>query len=186
LGRELITRKVRLLSLMGGSYKAYVRNGQTILPGGPSTNMRLDTASAQALFAKWPTPVVAAGDELGDRMPFPGKAVETDFRYVAHHPIAESYRFMVRTLYRAGETSSAPYDHKMTDEVALLYAARPDARYFEVSEPGTITVRPDGGTSFTPSPTGRHRFLRQDEGQRVRAQEAMTMMVTQPPAQAGR
>jgi inosine-uridine nucleoside N-ribohydrolase len=179
-GFELVRRKVWLLSLMGGTWRAYEADRETRQPGTPSTNFRIDSPAARKLFAQWPTPIVVAGDELGNRMLFPGGAVDTDFRHAPDHPIAESYRFMARTFYRAG--SLEPYNHKMTDEVSLLYAARPEHGYFTLSEPGRIEVTAEGGTIFTPDPAGRHRYLIQDDAQLERTREAMTLLVTQPRA----
>jgi hypothetical protein len=49
---------------------------------------------------------------------------------------------------------------------AVLYAVRPEAGYFKLSEPGTISVLSDGSTKFSASMGGKHRFLIADPSQK--------------------
>lgn len=53
--KELIARKVKFLSLAGGAYPN----------GAPQFNLQADIPAAKKLFAEWPTPIIAAGDEVG-------------------------------------------------------------------------------------------------------------------------
>jgi hypothetical protein len=41
----------------------------------------------------------------------------------------------------------------------VLHAVRPKETYFQVSEPGTITVGDDGSTRFAARADGKHRHL---------------------------
>jgi hypothetical protein len=41
--------------------------------------------------------------------------------------------------------------------IAVLYAVRPEAGYFKLSEPGTISVLSGGSTKFSASAGGKHR-----------------------------
>src|SRR5438093_2566965 len=59
--KDLIAKKVRFLSVMGGAYP----------DGKPEFNIASDIAAAKKLFAEWPTPIVASGYELGEALPFP-------------------------------------------------------------------------------------------------------------------
>src|SRR6185503_5946906 len=70
---------------------------------------------------------------------------------------------------------------------AMLHAALPDERYFDLSEPGTITVADDSRTRFTPSTAGTHRYLIARPEQKQRVLQAYVQMVTaEPPPRPGR
>lgn len=146
--KEIIARKVRFLCMMGGAFP----------DGAPEFNVKSDIAAARKVLAEWPTPIVASGYEVGESLLYPGASIEKDFNWTPNHPIADAYR-----AYR-----KMPYDAPTWDATAVLYAVRPHAGYFKVSEPGTITVLDDGRTRFTPSPEGRHRYLILDPSQKER------------------
>jgi purine nucleosidase len=84
-GRELVERKVRLLSLMAGAFQPIEGN-----PRYREYNVAKDVASARTLAARWPTPIVYSGFEIGIALPYPAISVERDYRYVKHHPLAEA------------------------------------------------------------------------------------------------
>ena len=68
------------------------------------------------------------------------------------------------------------------DLTAVLYAVRPDDGYYSLSEPGVITVLPDGSSRFDLSANGKHRYLVLTAEQRTRTLEAMILLASQPPA----
>jgi inosine-uridine nucleoside N-ribohydrolase len=160
-GKELVIRKVRLLSCMAGAYPT----------GIPEYNITSDPESARKMFAEWPTPIVASGFEVGLSIPYPASSIEKDFAYVAAHPIAEAYR-----NYRP-----MPYDRPTWDLTSVLYAIRPDRGYFDLSPPGKIVVGNDAVTHFEASENGTHRYLLVNDRQRQRALEAMIYLASQPP-----
>jgi inosine-uridine nucleoside N-ribohydrolase len=159
-GRSLVSRKVRLLSLMAGNFS----NGQ------PEFNLAQDVPSAVKIFHEWPTPIVVSGFEIGAAMPFPASRIEHDFAYAQNHPVADAYRSYMKM----------PYDRPTWDLTAVLYAIRPDDRYFSLSSPGTITVSPDGSSRFDKSASGNHRYLVLTEEQRARTLETMILLASQP------
>jgi inosine-uridine nucleoside N-ribohydrolase len=161
-GRALVSRKVRLLSMMAGNFA----DGQS------EFNLAQDIPSAVKLFQEWPTPIVVSGFEIGDAMPFPASRIEHDFAYVQDHPVADAYRAYMKM----------PYDRPTWDLTAVLYAVRPDDGYFSLSEPGVITVLPDGSSRFDLSAGGNHRYLVLTTEQRTRTLEAMILLASQPPA----
>jgi len=184
-GRDLIKRKVRLLSVMAGTFAEYRFFGTTLPKGSPEFNLMADVPSAQKLFSQWPTPIVASGAEIGLGMLYPAHSIEHDYGYVENHPIAEAYRtFSLRSTDASGReiiSFAWPYDYPTWDLTAALYAARPDRNYFSLSKPGRITVLPDGGSRFDEAEDGTHRYLILDEEQKARTLEAMVMLVSQPP-----
>jgi len=146
--KELIARKARLLSVVCGAYP----------DGPPQSNVKADIAAAKKLFAEWPTPIVACGDEIGASLLYPSSSIEKDFAWSPAHPVVDAYR-----AYRP-----MPYDATTCAMAALLYAVRPQEGYFKLSEPGTISVLDDGRTKFTPSPEGKRRYLILDPEQKER------------------
>jgi inosine-uridine nucleoside N-ribohydrolase len=161
-GTTLVRKKVHLLSVMAGNFAE----------GRPEFNLEKDVPSAVKLFHDWPTPIVVSGFEIGDALLFPATRIEQDFAYVKDHPVAEAYRSYMKM----------PYDRPTWDLTAVLYAVRPDEKYFSLSPPGTITVLPDGSSHFEPSPGGNHRYLILRDEQRPRTLEAMILLASQPPA----
>ena len=160
-GKELVARKVRLLSLMAGNF-VYAK---------PEYNVHKDAVSARKLFAEWPTLVVASGFEIGEELLYPATSIERHFGYVANHPIADAYRNYMKM----------PYDRPTWDLTAVLYAVRPGEHYFDLSPKGTITVREDSNTKFQMTEGGRHQYLVLNPKQAARIIEAFVNLASQPP-----
>lgn len=180
-GRELIAAKVRLLSVMAGNFGETTFQGGKFPRGSPEFNVLADVPSAQALFANWPTPIVASGFEIGLDLLYPPESIEHDYAYVPHHPIAQTYRTFCEEQKERLRLASCPHAHATFDLTAVLYAARPGRNYFSLSSPGQITISDDGSSHFEEIPEGRHRFLILREEQKARTLEAMVMLVSQPP-----
>ena len=135
--KEWIARKVRLLCLA-------------------ETGIQTDVAAARNVFAEWPTPIVTAGREIGEALPFPADSIETDFAWSSGHPVVDAYR-----AYKP-----MPYDAPSWAMAAMLYAVRPNDGYFKLSGAGTIAVSDDGRTRFAASDSGKHRYLILDPEQK--------------------
>ncbi|MDA0206951.1 MAG: nucleoside hydrolase [Acidobacteria bacterium] len=161
--RELITAKVKFLSVTAGAFPA----------GAPEYNGKTDIAAAQKLFSEWPTPIIAAGYELGKQLAYPAESIENDFNWAPRHPVVDAYR----------AAGTMPYDAPGGDLAAALYGSRPDADYFGLSEPGTIEVLDDGSTKFTPSSAGTHRYLTADDEQKEKIVAAYREFVAAEPAE---
>ena len=160
--RELISSKVRFLVMAGGAFPE----------GGPEPAIQADLAAAQKLFADWPTPIVAAGTEIGADVLYPASSIANDFGWAENHPIVDAYK-----AYRP-----MPYDAPSTAMAAALYAVRPEAGYFRLSEPGVIRVSSDGKTHFSEAADGRHRYLIADPAQKEAILEICTKTVSAMPA----
>lgn len=160
-GPELVRKKVRLLSVMGGDFATPK----------PEYNVRIDIESASKLINDWPTPVVFSGFEIGSAILYPAVSIERDFAYAERHPVVDAYR-----AYK-----KMPYDRETWDLTAVLYAVRPDRGYFALSGPGRVRVEKDGRTVHVPAAGGPHRYLIVDQAQRVRTQEALMQLASQPP-----
>ncbi|MDE0101594.1 MAG: nucleoside hydrolase [Bryobacterales bacterium] len=145
--KPIIEAKVKVLVMMGGAYPA----------GQPEFNIKSDIAAARRVFLEWPTPIVASGYEVGRDLLFPAESIETDFAWAPNHPVVDAYR----------AHEKMPYDAPTWDVTAALYAVRPEAGYFQLSDPGTISVLDDGRTRFTASPEGRRSYLILDPAQKA-------------------
>ncbi len=158
---DLISRKVRYLVIAGGSF-----------PDGPGeSRVMADIPAAKRLFAEWPTPIVAVGREVGEHTPYPASSIEKDFAWAEAHPLVDAYR-----AYKP-----MPYDAPTWDMAAVLYAVRPQEKYFKMSGSGRIDVLNDGRTKFTPSPDGKHRYLIPDDSQRERVVNTYTELASAKP-----
>jgi hypothetical protein len=159
--KDWISRKVRFLAVAGGDFG----DGQS------ESNIKSDIAAAKRLFAEWPTPIVAAGREIGDKLLFPGSSIEKDFAWSPAHPVVDAFR-----AYHA-----MPYDAPTGAMSAVLYASRPQENFFKLSEPGAISVQDDGRTRFTPSVNGKHRYLILDPAQAEHVVKTYTEIASAKP-----
>jgi hypothetical protein len=165
-GVEFVRKKVKLLSLMAGAFQPVEGNAHY-----REYNIVKDIPSSRTLAARWPTPMVWSGFEIGIALPYPATSIERDYGYVAHHPVAEAY-----ILHKP-----PPHNRPTWDLMAVLAAVSPDRGYFDLSPPGTVIVAADGSTHFTPDAQGRHRYLVLDRAQKPRVLEAMVRLSSQPP-----
>jgi len=162
-GAALAREKVALLVVMAGNFTG----------GEPEYNVRIDVAAAKTVFEHWPTSIVFSGFEIGRELLYPAASIERDYAYAPVHPIAQSYR-----AYHA-----MPYDRPTWDLTAVLEAVRPEHHYFERSEAGTVLVADNGATRFIPG-EGDRRYLRLDPAKRAEIIEALTILASEPPANA--
>jgi inosine-uridine nucleoside N-ribohydrolase len=167
-GRELIAKKVRLLSIMAGAFQTVKWDTRYL-----EYNVRLDIPAAQKLAREWPSPIVWSGFEIGFACTYPHESIERDFNDVPHHPVKEAYY-----LY-----NPPPHDRPNWDPTAVLHAIYPDRGYFELSPPGSVTVDDDAATVFRPGKNdkGRDRFLVLNETLLARTREAIVQLTTEPP-----
>jgi len=176
------TNLVRALGVLGN--KDFVAKNTSVLvaamgsyPDGPvDPRVKADVASARKLFAEWPTPIVAVGQELSNALPYPGATVEANFSWAPHHPVAEAYKAWKPMPYNAPSQALA----------AALYAAGVASgskdEFFELSEPGTIQISDDGRTKSTPSAQGKHRYLIAKPAMKEAIVKAYTTLASAKPA----
>jgi hypothetical protein len=159
--KELIAAKVKHLSIAIGAY-----------PDGPvDAAVQADIPAAKKLLAEWPTPIVAAGSELGDALRFPAASLDTDFAWSPSHPLVDAYK----------AARPMPYDAPGGALAAALQAVRPQENYFKLSDPGSLQVGNDGRTKFVPAAGGKHRYLILDPAQKDRVLQAFTELASTKP-----
>jgi inosine-uridine nucleoside N-ribohydrolase len=160
-GRSLVAAKVSLLSMMAGDFASRK----------PEYNVRIDVPAARKVIRDWPTPVVFSGFEVGAALTYPASSIEKDFGYAQPHPVVIAYRAYQKM----------PYDRPTWDLTSVLYAIRPGASYFDLSQSGRVEVTSEGQTIFQAATSGTRRHLILRERQKHRAIEAMTLLASQPP-----
>lgn len=168
-GRDLIAKKVKVLSIMAGAFQTVTWDTRYL-----EYNVIKDIPAAQELAMRWPTPMIWSGFEIGMAAAYPHVSIERDFEYVKHHPLEEAYYAY----------SPPPHDRPTWDPTALLHVVYPDLGYFDLSPPGTVTVEDNGATWFRPGrdAQGLHRFLVMSPVQAARVREAIVQLCVEPPA----
>ena len=164
-GRELAAKKVKHISIMAGAFEPIA--GKTHL----EYNVIKDIPAAQKLANEWPTPIIYSGFEIGLAIRYPAASIEHDFAYLDRHPIPESYQAYMPT----------PHERPTWDLTSVLWAVRPDRGYFDMSEPGTVTVSEKGETTFEAAPNGKHTYLKLNADTVARVRENFAILASEPP-----
>lgn len=139
-GRELVARKVKYFSIMGGEFE---------MKNYAEYNIVNDIPAAQYFFDNMPVPAVITPFKLGKRVQYPGCSIAGDFGWAVAHPMVEAYKAYARM----------PYDRPTWDVIACLYLFDGTEGCFSLSEPGEVKVTDKGVTLFTPSAAGRFRVI---------------------------
>ncbi|WP_278470769.1 nucleoside hydrolase [Gimesia maris] len=167
-GRELVTRKVKLLSQMIGRFD---RDKPAEFH---EYNVRLDIPAAKTVFELWPAeiPVIVSGWEVGRAIQNRAVSIQNDYGYVKYHPIKLGYEYWHKM----------PYDRPTYDLTSVLYAIRPERDYFGVSKPGQFKINEVGKLEHTEKADRNQQFLTLTPEQILRVQEVLESLSSQPPA----
>lgn len=158
-GPDLVSRKIVKLVAMG-----------TRLPRGREFNIRLDPEAARIVAAEWPTLVVYSDWNVGG-------TVYSGLRLFSETPADNPVRVawdLYNPVQRQGRTH---------DQIASYYAVRGGGGLFTLSDPGTVTIAPDGWSQWTDDPSGRHRYLIKIAPDDTIADTVSDLMVQQPDAE---
>ncbi len=169
-GKDLVKAKVRMLSVMAGAF-TQITGGEGKLYDHKEYNVVEDIPSAKRLASEWPTPIYWSGFEIGLALGYPVVSIDRDYRYAEHHPLRDAYRLYCQ-----------PNENRPTwDLTSVLLAIRPDSAYFDLSDPGSVTVKDDGLTTFERKDSGQHRYLKIPSNGHARILEALQLLSSQPP-----
>jgi inosine-uridine nucleoside N-ribohydrolase len=159
-GMKLVSAKVRLVVVMAGDFSR------------PEAefNVFSDRNSAEQVFTKWPTELIACPFEMGAAIHYP--ELEKDFQFAERHPLLEA-----NLATFGGRTNG----FMAWDLVATLHAIRPDRGYFSLSKPGTIRLDDKNVTHHDQAEAGLHRYL-MPRGNAERVREAISGLASQPPS----
>lgn len=164
-GRDLVARKVRLLSIMAGAFQP-INGGEHL-----EYNVVMDIPAARKVVEEWPTDIMYSGFEIGISILYPAVSIDRDYAYADHHPLQEAYQLYMPT----------PHERPTWDLTSVLYGVRPDHGYFDLSPAGKASVDEKGKTIFQETPDGKHRYLKVNELQAARVREALAEFASQPP-----
>lgn len=159
-GRELAAKKVKYLVAMAGNFVEHKLE----------YNVIKDVPSAQKVFAEWPTPIFVSGFEVGREILMTGATMKNDYEYVKYHPVKEAFKY-----YR-GSLDSAQCTWDLT---AILFVARENRGYFDLSEAGEVIVDDEGYTTFEPNANGKAKYFKINNEQKVRIQEAFEWLCSE-------
>lgn len=135
-GRELVKRKVKRWSCMGGQF-----------PAGKEANFyRPDPASTSYCLSKWDLPVTFAGWEAGDQIITGGPSFKSKSK--PDSPIYQAYELYNNFQGRAS-----------WDQLAILEAIEGAPPYFKVNRDGQCRVAADGSNRWVSPPNGLHGYL---------------------------
>ena len=161
-GKELITKKVKLLCTMAGCFNEAIIS---------EYNIAEDILSAQKVFHEWPTTLITLPFEVGANVIYPSSSIKNDFNWCDLHPLVESYKLAYPSL-----------DNQPTwDICAAIYAIEKDSSYFTLSKPGTIHITNDGTTQFSSQQNGKQFYLITDSIKERRIEKRIIELATQKP-----
>ncbi|TKK66989.1 nucleoside hydrolase [Ilyomonas limi] len=163
-GKDLVAKKVKLLSMMAGNFE-----GDTMI----EYNVLRDVPAAKEVFEHFPTKVVTSPFELGNQILYPASSIEKDFNWTAAHPVVIAYKSYL----------PMPYDRPTWDLTAVLYAIEGEQPYFTISKPGIIRVDGKGYTSFTANPAGNRQYLEVTPEQAATIKNHFIKLITAKPKQ---
>jgi inosine-uridine nucleoside N-ribohydrolase len=155
-GQELVARKVRLLSVMGGRY-----------PRGNEWNFQQDPAAAARVTRDWPTPILFSGFEIGER-------IHTGRRLHRETPEDDP----VRAAYAL--FPGVDKERESWDLTAVLAAVRGPERYWDVRR-GSVTVDPATGTDRWEETATGNRFYLVERDSPEAMQTVLDDLMVRPP-----
>jgi inosine-uridine nucleoside N-ribohydrolase len=161
-GKELVSKKVKLLSMMAGCF-----NKEDQL----EYNVVKDIPAAKKVIEEWPTTLVASPFEVGIQINYPGQSIEQDFKWASPQPMVEAYKKYVEM----------PYDRPTWDLTSVLYAVE-GSSFFDRSEAGKIRINEKGSTSFVADKQGDRYYLSVDSLQAEMIRHHFIKIITRPPA----
>jgi len=162
-GAELVSNKVKLLSIMGGDFREQRK---------PEFNIRLDIKSARHMLENWPGKIYISPWELGASIKFPGETIATGLNYTNRiNPLIKAYEYYL----------PMPYDREVWDLTSVLYAVEPSSKYFKISKSGKVTVDEKGNTFFQRDKKGERYVLSANSKQLQQMKDRMEELVKQKP-----
>lgn len=160
-GRELLSKKVKLVSVMAGNFR---EEGQDRFP---EYNVVRDIPSARKFFAECPVPVVVSPFELGWEICYPASSIESNLGYDTLNPVVEAYK----------DYLPMPYNRPTWDLTSVLYAVE-KPQEFSTGSPGIVSIDDCGMSIFTALENGLHRILSVDPSARQSILDRLVELTT--------
>ncbi|MBD3393100.1 MAG: nucleoside hydrolase [Chitinivibrionales bacterium] len=160
-GRDLVAKKVKAWSCMGGAYPEGREWNFWALNMGPATKFAVDN---------WPRPVTFSGYEIGSAI-LTGSTLAEETPY--DNPIRRAY-----DIYLCGEGKN----RESWDLTAVLYAVRGLADYWAAETNGCNEIAADGSNAWQASPDKQHAYLKQLKST-SEMKDILDGLLTQPPGE---
>lgn len=155
-GYELVSKKVKLLSVMAGNFLDTTKT---------EYNVKIDIHSAKYVFENWPTEVLFGGWEVGHSVKYPASSILEDFK--EPHPLVLAYKNYL----------PMPYDRESWDLLSVLIAIEDCSVFFTKSKWGQVKVNEKGNTVFNPSINGKQQYLNVIKGEEEKIKQRLIQTV---------
>ncbi len=145
-GVQLVAKKVKLISIMGGNNDKF-----------PEFNVDNHIPSAQVVFSTCPVDIIQSEYDLGHAVLYPLSSIYNDFNYVSNHVVKDSYLSNDLAWH---VPNGAYYNMRSWDLTSVIAALDPISNYFNLGPRGYVAVNGSSGlTTFTANPNGNVRTL---------------------------
>jgi inosine-uridine nucleoside N-ribohydrolase len=162
-GRELVKKKVKLLSLMGAGF-----------PKDQEWNIKIAPDAAKLVAETWPTPIVYSGNEIG-------KAIRTGSRLLTETPETNPVRASFENHPFVDKNTK---DRQSWDQTALLYAVRGAMDIWNVESKGYNFIDETGRNEWRMDIDKDHSYLILNKPATV-VQKIIEDLMVAPPALSG-
>ena len=155
-GKELIAKKIKYISLMGGGFapdKFWGRKGDAIYP---EYNIKIDPPSSKYVFENTPVDIVLSPFEVGLYLNFPYAEVMHGFYDAQNNPASFACDAYVYRIFKNTKRTSE-LDRYMWDLTSVLYVFEP--HHFGISVAGDVVLNDKAVTIFKPNPKGKIKYL---------------------------
>jgi inosine-uridine nucleoside N-ribohydrolase len=144
---DLITKKVKLLSVMGGSFNPSGNNDWNLTQSG---RFKEGPEAGKAVIERWPTPVMWSDVHIGVAIRTGARLKNTS----EHNPVREAYRLATHDKW---------FNHSSWDQTSVLYGVRGLRDYWDACTTGhPVLYRNKDGkwvSDWRPSPDSDHSYL---------------------------
>ncbi len=176
-GKELVARKVRLTSVMGGSFapdpsaKYYVELAEW--------NIKNDVPAARKLVKEQPTEIVFGGAEVGDSVRMSPTNLKRDYRSPKAKFLRDAFAHWASV---AAPNEGLNHRRPTWDILSVLFVLRPEEGrgYFRLSDPIDVSFDDKGVTRFSPNPESKRRVFLLDDAAKIRVSEAIANLCSEP------
>lgn len=141
---------------------------KTLVVGG---DLSADASAARKLLEQWPTPIVAIAPSASEAVRYPLETLADGFDWATDHPLVDAYK-----------AAEGALDARIPATLAAFYSVRPEADYWNLSEPGRLRLSDDGTLSLEEAADGPHRLIAIAAGQHEALLAEMTALVQSEPA----
>lgn len=139
-GKELVTKKVKLLVSMAGRF-----------PSGSEFNVNMDSVSSKNVYRNWPADVIFTGFEIGWEIRTGLRLIKSP---VQNSPVKDVFRISIPL------SEEDKYGRMSWDETAVLIGVYGTENLFDTVR-GRIIINPDGSNNWVDDPNGKHVYVKQ-------------------------